>query len=293
MTKSDTYNDFLTGNTIQEVQIDIGPFIEPHSITNAVFYKKRPRGLGELFTATYQNNTVICRKLHFSRISGYIVEDIKFEIEELKKINNPSMVKFYGAMMNLPEISLVFAELPKSLYRIFHEDKIVMSLKDKSELIRRICKVVQDMHNRGLAHGHLSSHNILIKEGKRPIISDFGLEKLKKYAGLTLNYTNKSQWTSPELLKDTSSTVIKAQFSDDVYSVGIIIWEIITGEVPYNDIEAQDFKDEICNKGTKPRLPEFFPKDLIKILKASWAPAETRVTIQDLYNKVTNMKLTN
>lgn len=293
MTKSDAYNEFLTGNTIQEVQIDIGPFIEPHSITNIAFYKKRPRGLGELLTATYQNKQVICRKLHFARISGYIVEDIKFEIEELKKINNPGMVKFYGAIMNLPEISLVFAEMPKSLYKIFHEDKIVMSLKDKSRLIRRICKGVQDMHGRGIAHGHLSSHNILMKEGKRPIISDFGLEKLKKYAGLTLNYTNKTPWTSPELLKDTSSTVIKAQSSDDVFSVGIIIWEIITGEVPHSDIEAHDLKDEVCNKGTRPRLPEFFPKDLIKILKTCWAPAETRGTMQEIYNKVTNMKLTN
>ncbi|OMJ77585.1 hypothetical protein SteCoe_22793 [Stentor coeruleus] len=293
MSKSDNYAEFLTGNSIQEVQIDTGPYIEPHCITNIAFYKKRPQGLGELYTGLYQNKKIIYRKINFSRISGYIIEDIKLEIQELKKISTPGMITFYGAMMNLPEIGLVFAEIPKSLYRIFHEDQIIMSLKDKTGLIKRIIRVVQNLHHQGMAHGHLSSHNILIKKDNRPIISDFGLEKLKKYAGLTINYTNKNIWTSPELLKDTSLTVLKANFSDDVYSIGVIIWEIITGDIPYSDIEIQDLKNEICINGIRPRLPEYFPKDLIKILKSCWAPAETRASMQDVYNKVTNMKLTN
>lgn len=254
-------------------------------------YKKRAKGFGEIFIANLKSRRVLYRKLSFSRVSGYILEDIKLEIEEMAQLKFSGLVTFHGAVINLPEISLITSEMPKSLYKYLHEDKVIMSLKDKITLISNICRLGKRLHGLGLYHGHLSSHNIMLKEGNKPLISDLGFEKLKKYAGIMLNYTNKNPWSSPEVLFDTGATVSKPKPSDDVYSIGVIIWEIVTGNIPFEDTDEKDLRDNVVSKGLTPKVAAYFPKDLVKVLKMCWATVDKRAGIDNVYDRVSKMKL--
>lgn len=74
-------------------------------------------------------------------------------------------------------------------------------------------------------HGHLTPHNIFIKEdATKALIADFGFKPLKKYAGLFNNYRNKSAYSAPEQLSAKGNTVGEETAKCDVYSLGIVIW---------------------------------------------------------------------
>jgi hypothetical protein len=67
---------------------------------------------------------------------------------------------------------------------------------------------MQAIYEGSRVHGHLHSKNVLLDDAMRVYISDFGLFKFKKYAGIVLNYTNKTAWSSPEILAEKTSTAM-------------------------------------------------------------------------------------
>ena len=176
----------------ESVYYDYGPIINSSDITIKKPFFAKTGGLGELFEASFNGIEVVYRKINFTRISGYVTEDVKAEIESLKSKNCSGLNFFYGAVMKPPEIGLVTAAHKSSLYKFLHEEKPILSLEDKLGLIKDIGFVIKSLHENEVYHGHLSSHNILITDKKKCVVSDLGLEKLKKYAGIMINYSNKS-----------------------------------------------------------------------------------------------------
>jgi serine/threonine protein kinase len=55
-------------------------------------------------------------------------------------------------------------------------------------------------------------------------LADFGFDSLRKYASLFHNYSNKSAYTAPELLKEKGSMINTKTIKADIYSIGVMIW---------------------------------------------------------------------
>ena len=155
--------------------------------------KGKHKGLGELFYGKFKNKEIIYRKIKFPRISEYVLEDIKKDIENLKEKNCETLNQFYGAVINSSEIGLIIAKAPRSLYMLIHEEKTIFSIDEKLNLIRDIALVLKNLHEAMLYHGHLSSRNILLFDKYKPAIADFGCPALKKTAADMLKYSNKSK----------------------------------------------------------------------------------------------------
>lgn len=77
--------------------------------------------------------------------------------------------------------------------------------KEKLKLCSRIVSGLQYLHEKGIAHLHLSNTNILIDKNQIPKITDYGFTKTKELASMFLKYRNKNSYTSPELFQINSS----------------------------------------------------------------------------------------
>ena len=180
----DSSSDVLSEESSIEVTADdLNSAIDISKVVIGKRIAGRKEGLGELFQGTYKNSEVALRRIRFARVSDYALEDIKKEVDLLKGKNCSSLLYFHGAVFSLPEIILVTATAPRSLFSYLHTEKTPISLKEKANLIRSIGFVLQTLHEKQIYHGHLSSHNIFLVDGMRPIVSDYGLENLKKLAG--------------------------------------------------------------------------------------------------------------
>ncbi|TDH73158.1 uncharacterized protein CCR75_009133 [Bremia lactucae] len=104
-----------------------------------------------------------------------------------------------------------------------------------------------------LVHGQLKSTNILVDDSWNAKLADFGTQRVAEAVGFDRSRMNTIdersallRWTAPELLKLGEERVLKGAFPSDtpspqavdIFSFGLIMWELTTGELPYRDMHT-------------------------------------------------------
>jgi tetratricopeptide (TPR) repeat protein len=111
-----------------------------------------------------------------------------------------------------------------------------LSIRQRLELMIRICEAVNHAHQRGLIHRDLKPGNILVTEDGQPKILDFGVARLTDSDVQRTQHTDVGElvgtlaYMSPEqVLADPLELDIRS----DVYALGVILYELLTGRLPY------------------------------------------------------------
>lgn len=274
---------------ISEALVNLGPFLNEKDLNIGLAFRKKPNGLGDLFSAELLNQQVAYRRISFKRLNETALDEIKKEFEDLKNKNFSGCVQFFGGILNSNIVGLAYELFNRDLFKLLHEDKIILHLKQKYKLLRRIAGLLVDIHEKGEFHGHLSSRNILLNDFSNPKIADLGLKKLKMYASKDFGYNNNSSWTSPEILAEGIPVVINPSCQDDVFSFGIIIWEVLTGEIPS---ETPYTSDPYLPDSIKiPRIPCYFPKPIQSILRLCLTTPDKRGTMVKVHSKLCQLKI--
>lgn len=112
-----------------------------------------------------------------------------------------------------------------------------LSTRQKLALMAKICAAVQHAHDRGLIHRDLKPGNMLIDENGQPKILDFGVARVTESEGQPRLQTEVGQivgtlaYMSPEQVVGDPRDV---DTRSDVYSLGVILYELLSGRLPYN-----------------------------------------------------------
>jgi serine/threonine protein kinase len=147
----------------------------------------------------------------------------------------------------------IFQPQMVSLFELLHcEDKSEvrrhMTVGDKYQLAFGLSKILNTLQTFSppIVHGHLSAHNIFVElqsySGPRRVsgirIGDLELSPLQKYASTFYSYKNQSVWSAPELLKaGTKRQNVEPTPEADIYSFGMLMWELWHETVPFdNDV---------------------------------------------------------
>jgi serine/threonine protein kinase len=241
-------------------------------------------GFGELFKTTYKKHQVVLRKVSFSRLSGYVLEEISEEFERLVGLDIEHLLPLVGVFIQSPVLGVVHPLMENgSLYDALHVDKADLNYNDRLQIARQIAQCMEELHQLGVYHGHLTSHNVLMDEELNAYVGDVGLHKAKKYAGLMFGYSNKTPWSSPEQLNERSLTATRISPSDDVYSFGLVLWELMAGQPPFADLNKRQLVQKVTKDEVRPQMPVGLPGPLVELIKLCWsASPETRPSFADI-----------
>ncbi|OMJ85638.1 hypothetical protein SteCoe_12984 [Stentor coeruleus] len=238
--------------------------------------------LGKVYKATYMNKNVFVRKITFSRLSTYVLEDFSEELDA-HRVEHANILPIIGVVLELPVIYTITPLIePGSLFKMLHLERKCITLQTKISYAKQIANALLHVHVTNRVHGHFTSENVLIKSNNHAYLSDLGLVKIKKYASIVCGYTTKSAWSSPQILRDKRLTPIHVEPSDDIYSFGVFLWELFTEQIPFIGYGLGELHEKVGIKGCRPVITKTIPSEITEIILGCWEEMPDDRTSMDI-----------
>jgi class 3 adenylate cyclase len=150
-----------------------------------------------------------------------------------------------------------------SLYDLLHNETIMIDGEIIFPILQDIVRGARFLHaaDPKIIHGDLKAANVLVDGRFHAKISDFGLSAKKKCLGAT----GTPYWMAPELLRRESGNTPES----DVYSFGIILYELFSRKDPYEGEDPASVLDRVVDKkiNLRPPVPEGCPMRIAEIMK--------------------------
>jgi serine/threonine protein kinase/Tfp pilus assembly protein PilF len=166
-----------------------------------------------------------------------------------------------------------------------------LEIDEVFKITKQLARGLQEAHEKDVVHRDIKSANIMIDEKGRVKIMDFGLARLKGQseltkAGSTLGTAN---YMSPEQAQGA-----EVDHRTDIWGLGVVLYEMITGQLPFKGEYEQAVLYSILNEEPEPisSLRADVPPELERIINKMLAknPAERYQTVEHLLEDVTRLK---
>ena len=174
------------------------------------------------------------------------------EVEILGQLNHPNIVAIHDSGATTGAYYFVMDYIPGQPLHEWMSSR-VRSIDEILRLFAKICEAVTAAHLRGVIHRDLKPANMQIDADDEPHILDFGLAKVTSTdwqtgeraqpMTLTGQFYGSLPWASPEQAKGQPA---KIDVRTDVYSLGVILYQMLTGTFPYEVVgNIRDVLDRI------------------------------------------------
>jgi len=122
--------------------------------------------------------------------------------------------------------------LPGTDLKTYQGQRGRLTIDEALQLIIQACAGVGYAHRAGLVHCDIKPHNILVSPDHRVKVTDFGIAR----ALATIQPDEKSEvvWGSPQYFSPEQASGAAPSPGSDVYSLGVILYELLTGQLPFN-----------------------------------------------------------
>ncbi|WP_240922510.1 serine/threonine-protein kinase [Thermococcus sp. 9N3] len=187
------------------------------------------------------------------------------EVRAWSMLEHPNIVKLYRAEETpVPYLEMEFvegAEVDGKLVRTLEELPKPVDEKTALELIRGIAEGLKHAHSKGITHRDLKPGNILLKADLTPKITDWGLAKIGTHSTTTTSGVT-VLYAAPEQLDP--ETYGRTDPRTDIYQLGLIFYELLTGKLPYGEKGPASVIAKILNPEIKPKPPSAVRPELAK-----------------------------
>jgi serine/threonine protein kinase len=140
-----------------------------------------------------------------------------------------------------------------------------LDIQETVDCFLQVCGAIEYAHSRGLIHRDLKPANILIENGGRALVADFGISKLISSNALeeTLTVVGTPLYMSPEQCGEGS-----LDLRTDIYSLGVILYEMLLGKPPFHgETAAEIIKSHLLDTPRFPREDNPLPAKAVKIIR--------------------------
>uniref|UniRef100_A0A8C0EZ92 RAF proto-oncogene serine/threonine-protein kinase n=1 Tax=Bubo bubo TaxID=30461 RepID=A0A8C0EZ92_BUBBB len=163
------------------------------------------------------------------------------EVAVLRKTRHVNILLFMGYMTK-DNLAIVTQWCEgSSLYKHLHVQETKFQMFQLIDIARQTAQGMDYLHAKNIIHRDMKSNNIFLHEGLTVKIGDFGLATVKsRWSGSQQveQPTGSILWMAPEVIRMQDSNPFS--FQSDVYSYGIVLYELMTGELPYSHINNRD-----------------------------------------------------
>eukprot|EP01113_Clastostelium_recurvatum_P035084 TRINITY_DN4844_c1_g1_i3.p1 TRINITY_DN4844_c1_g1~~TRINITY_DN4844_c1_g1_i3.p1 ORF type:complete len:616 (+),score=114.14 TRINITY_DN4844_c1_g1_i3:50-1897(+) len=258
-------------STLDSSQKDItgGSGISKHIIDHKDIKMMGQLGVGSsgvVFKGEWHGIMVAVKELK----SASIINSSEFEIEASHMMMmkpHPNVILLYGIVTS-PSYMIVTEMLEGgALSSILRNPVIKMDIATIKLVVLSIARGMMHLHAEGLIHRDLAARNVLVGDGWKVKVSDFGMSRRdSSNLAQTVHNVGPLKWMPPE-------SISRGEYSrkSDVWSFGVTVWEVLTRAVsPFPEMSVIEAGRAIVDQGLRLTIPEDCPVELSALMEACW-----------------------
>ncbi|XP_071957663.1 uncharacterized protein [Antedon mediterranea] len=267
----------LTFNDDGELPISVSSRCRQFSIRRAILRRRRTS------TTTTTTSSSTRPRLSMSNQGETVEVAVKnvhdFTGEEIKKLvslEHRNIVRFIGAIKEDVVNAIVMEFVTGgNLYEYIarnREQKKCIGLRLCFNLTLQCARGLEYLHGKNIIHKNVQSYNCLLSSTTNILncilkLSNFGFKKQHPYAiDLTTFHESRKAWQAPEVIDNTEFF----RKASDVYSIGIIVWEMLTCQRPWNGKTDHEIYENVVKRSEHLKIEDEWPCQLQKLLKDCW-----------------------
>jgi len=254
-------------------------------------------GSSKLYTAKYNDINVVIKTIspEFEN-DETVINEMEIELSILCRLHHANIIKLYGAGRNTKgnrflvlerldggTMAKIFDDQPdnkhgrRTLSLSRSSSKKTLPMKDVINMARGISNALMHCHTCidgcMVLHRDLKPDNIgFTAEGKLKIL-DFGLSRIIESSSPLSDEvyemtggTGSLRYMAPEVANSNPYN-----HKADVYSFGILLWELLSCKKPFVNLNIDAFFEEIVNGGARPPIDPKWPKKLVILMERCWS----------------------
>ncbi|CAN4075375.1 unnamed protein product [Withania somnifera] len=206
------------------------------------------------------------------------INAFKHELTMLVKVRHPNVVQFVGAVTQNIPMMIVSEYHPRGDLGSYLQKKGCLSPSKALKFALDVARGMNFLHEckpDPIIHCNLRPKNILLDNGGLLKVAGFGLIRLSKIS------PDKAKLVQPEDVDRSSPYVAPEIYKDetfdrnvDIYSFGIVLYEMIEGRPPFNTRSPQEAARLMCLEGQRPvfKSKSKYPSELRELIEECWDP---------------------
>ncbi|CAI0381313.1 unnamed protein product [Linum tenue] len=212
---------------------------------------------GDLYKGMYCSQEVAVKVLKPERVSAEMLREFSQEVYIMRKVRHKNVVQFIGACTQPPNLCIVTEFMARgSIYDFLHKQNGVFKLPSLIKVAIDVSKGMNYLHQNSIIHRDLKTANLLMDENEVVKVADFGVARVQTQSGVIEHkpYDHKA----------------------DVFSFGIVLWELLTGELPYAYLTPLQAAVGVVQKCLRPTIPKQTQPRLAELLEKCWKQDPTQ-----------------
>lgn len=252
-------------------------------------------GMGRVFLARQEKTG---RRIAIKVLPEEFLEDrkrsqyLEREVKITRKLKHPNVIDIYGLHQENGTGYLVMEYMSGGNLRQ-HMESRNLTIGDATNLILQICAGLHYIHSHkfedgrfhSIIHRDIKPENILLSKDGKVKVADFGLSVREDFWGLRAakSRVGTPLYMSPEQIRGKQLDV-----RTDIYSLGLVVYELLTGRLPYRSQDRKQYMKMVVSKKVKPappshinkRIPREYDEITIKALQRQ--PAKRYQTVAEM-----------
>lgn len=229
-------------------------------------YKIASGSYGDLYKGTYCSQEVAIKILKAERVNSDMQKEFAQEVYIMRKVRHKNVVQFIGACTKTSSLCIVTEYMSGgSVYDYLHKQKGTFKLPTLLKVSIDISKGMNYLHQNNIIHRDLKAANLLMDENDVVKVADFGVARVKTQTGVMTAETGTYRWMAPEVIEHKPY-----DHKADVFSFGVVLWELLTGKLPYEYLTPLQAAVGVVQKGLRPTIPKNTHPKLSELLERCW-----------------------
>uniref|UniRef100_A0A8C8LVB9 Mitogen-activated protein kinase kinase kinase n=1 Tax=Oncorhynchus tshawytscha TaxID=74940 RepID=A0A8C8LVB9_ONCTS len=209
---------------------------------------------------------VFLGKLHGNEVAIKKVREQKeTDIKHLRKLKHPNIIGFKGVCTQAPCYCILMEYCSQGqLYEVLRAGRKVTP-RLLVDWASGIASGMNYLHLHKIIHRDLKSPNVLVTQQDTVKISDFGTSKELSDKSTQMSFAGTVAWMAPEVIRNepVSEKV-------DIWSFGVVLWELLTGEIPYKDVDSSAIIWGVGSNSLHLPVPSTCPDGFKILMKQTW-----------------------